>query len=126
MKLSDLCGEKRLSGVDMTTAEIGTQLDPCEAVRFCLDGVNYLAICDPDDGYRSFLAELQISGVPCVNRFPEQRVAVLHDEDLHDDVIKMVNPTTGGIILRIGTEDYMDYYPICVMEYHPENMDINL
>lgn len=126
MTLLDLCGNKHLSGVDITTAEIGSQMDPCEAIRFCLDGVNYLAVCDPDDGYRSFLTELQISDTACINCFPPQRVVVLHDDDSHNDIIKMVSQTTGKLILRIGTEDYLDYYPICVMEYHPEDMDINL
>ena len=32
---------------------------------------------------------------------------------------------TGEEILRIGTNDYDDYYPVCILEFHPQNLDVN-
>ena len=120
MQLSDFTGLHELSGVDYCEGHEGEM-----NVRFCLDGVTYLAEEDPDDGYRSYMKELKISETPCKNVFPRQTVFCEYDDGRHNDLLDMKNTGTGDLILRIGTEDIDDYYPICRMEWNPENMPCN-
>ena len=123
MRLEDLKGEHMFSGVDYT--------EGYEAINimFCLDGVTYIAEEDPDDGYRSYMKELRISEIPCKNSFEPERVFCEYTEkgnyDGDSDILIIKNPITENVILKIGTENVCDYYPSCVMEYHPENMQCN-
>jgi hypothetical protein len=57
IELENLIGEHLLSGVDNIQVD---ETEPIDAILFILDGVTYMAIEDPDDGYRSMLAELKI------------------------------------------------------------------
>ena len=92
-----------------------------------VDGKNYLCYEDPDDGYRSH-SEFQETDKPCTNTFPPQRVMVkTYDQGSHgykDHGVKFFNPDF-ELILHIGTENYDDYYPMAVWEWHPENLPIN-
>lgn len=127
MELKDFVGKHQFSGVDY--AEDGH--DGAINIIFCIDGVTYLAQEDLDDGYRSYMDELKVSEKPCKNTFEPQEVICEHvnkseswlGED--SDILLIKNAKTGELILKIGTEDVNDYYPSCVMEYHPENMQCN-
>lgn len=92
-----------------------------------IDGKNYLAYEDPSDGYRSY-SEFKETENACTTIFPPQRVNVMNyncqGEYGRDCGIRIFN-AKGELILHVGTEDYEDYYPTAVSEWHPENLPIN-
>ena len=133
MHLEDLIGIHKLSGVDMITTSIerfGSKQD-AQGIRFILDGKIYEAIEDPDDGYRSCLAELiENPEGEVTNKFPE--VTVLgkmkdkHNDGYTDEIIQFIDTITTKVVLEIGTEHVDDYYPNCVLYYSPENLCHNI
>lgn len=129
MELKDLLGEHILTGVDTLQVERDGWRNPdiCEAVRFTIDGVHLLAVEDPEDGYRSYMRGLEISLEPPINTFPPCYVTgrEVPDGYYENDIIELVDNVTKRVVLRIGTEDVNDYYPVCIFEYSPENMAIN-
>ena len=123
MELKDLAGKRRqLSGVDYAAGKYAENIGI--SIMFCLDGVTYVAIEDPDDGYRSYMKDLAVSDTPCKNVFtPEDVICQYKGGD--DDILYIKNPLTLNVILKIGTADTYDYYPTCIMEYRPENLQCN-
>ena len=130
MELNELIGNHILSGVEtgvLTKNNYGWE-DMCNYIKFTLDGVTYMAVEDPDDGYRSFMEELEISKEPCKVSLPNIEVfcAMMADDRYkRNDVLLFFDVLSGKEILSVGTESYDDYYPICHLEYHPENMYCN-
>lgn len=113
MKLIDLCGIHKLSGVE--TGE--------DSIRFILDGVAYEAVEDPDDGYRSYMGELNITDKRI--RFTFSPVEVLCSMNNDEEILEIRDTNNGETILRLGT-DYSDsYYPQCVFNWMPEKMACN-
>ena len=130
MKLNDLVGKHILSGVEVGTLERKAWfgIEQCNYIKFTLDGVTYIAIEDPDDGYRSYMEELEISEKPCKVKLPNIEVVCKMMEDSeyeNNDVLQFIDILSGKEILSVGTENYDDYYPCCHLEYHPENMYCN-
>jgi len=119
MKLSDLVGMHELSGVDTT------QEDDVDVVRFVLDGTTYKATEDPDDGYRSYLKEITVCAEDVSNNFPPQKVVGKMKDGGSSDLIQFIDATTGKVALEVGTDNYNDYYPMCVLSWHPENLACN-
>ncbi len=132
MDLSDLVGAHQLSGVEIgqvPIANIWSDDPECGFVKFTLDGVHYIAVEDPDDGYRSRCRELVVSDEAPRYSFPPQEMRC-YMKDYNEygeraDVLVMQDTTTGEIVLEVGTENYDDYYPCCHFEYHPEGMACN-
>lgn len=131
MKLKDLTGVHKLSGVDTgTLTRDGLwKEEHCNYIKFTLDGIHYLAIEDPDDGYRSRCEDLVITEEPPRFMFPPQRVVCsMMPDDVwgnRNDVLILKDSVTGEIVLEVGTENYDDYYPCCHFHYVPENMACN-
>lgn len=125
MELKDLVGKHQLSGVDYADGDY--MKDIGISIMFCLDGITYIAVEDPDDGYRSYMREIVVSDIPCKNVFNGEEVFCEHEIGKYadDDILYIKNPLTAETILKIGTEDVTDFYPCCVMEYHPENLQCN-
>ena len=75
-ELKDLIGKHILSGVETGVLKRKRywREEECAYVKFTLDGVTYLAIEDPDDGYRSYMEELEISEIPCKVNLPNIEV----------------------------------------------------
>jgi hypothetical protein len=125
-----LVGEHLLDGVDMfdeqVKAEWGDDFELCEMMRFRLDGVTYLAIEDPCDGYRSSMREIKVSDTPMKNIFPVHRVIVSHrtkgEFQKEDDVLEFRSVLTGKLVLEVGTSNVDDYYPCFVARFTPENL----
>lgn len=99
-----------------------------------LDGKTYVVFEDPEDGYRSCGFIGYAKGEVCKNTFPEQRILVRHFDgtkrwsDWYTSKMwyyEFLNPDTEELILKIGTDEYDDYYPNAILEYHPENLPIN-
>jgi hypothetical protein len=95
---------------------------------FRLNGRNYAIWENPDDGYRSY-CEMEETDQPCSNTFPPQEVFVeLYDCECNyerNQGIMIRNIDDASLILKLGTDNYDDYYPTAVMEWHPENLPIN-
>lgn len=126
MELKDLSGKHILSGVDRISRKGNWVFDSEDGIMFCLDGKNYQCFEDPDDGYRSYLRDLATTDEQCRYTFPETEVACYWSCDSgEDDVLTMRETVNGKIVLRIGTWDVHDWYPCCVMDYHPENLPCN-
>lgn len=129
--LKTLVGPHTLSGCDIATEQIkdwGEMYVSSGVIRFILDEKTYAAVEDPDDGYRSSLRYLHLSDAAVENQFPPVEVYARHRDRVRSeyggssDVLEIYNPSTGKIILEIGTDDEDDYYPGCVMGYYPENL----
>lgn len=116
-------GWHELSGFCDTTIEDEYRSEELNALVVCIDGKNYLCYEDPDDGYRSH-SELRQTDRECGNMFPPQRVMVKHYTHRDDKGIEIYNPDF-ELILKIGTDNWDDYYPQAVWEWHPENLPIN-
>lgn len=131
MELKDLVGKRILSGVDYIPSRM--KCTDCKEygndILFCLDGINYLMTEDEDDGYRSYMTELEVTSRKIENMFPGQEVICEYIEkgsyDLTEKDILQMKSLDGKEILRVGT-DYNDaQYPYAIFEYYPENMGIN-
>lgn len=127
----DLLGKRMFSGIEYGTMNhaIGWRGEVfCEYVKFTLDGVHYLAIEDPEDGYRSCCEELQISETAPTYSFEPIEVlcTMMPDESYsYNDVLMLTDTTTAETIMEIGTCNTNDWYPYFHFEYHPENMICN-
>lgn len=89
---------------------------------FQIDGRNYRAVEDPDDGYRSY-CNIKVSDVPPKNTFEPTMVRCNAIFDGHGIVMNDI--VTNEAVLLMGTDEWDDYYPLCVMHYNPENLTIN-
>jgi len=132
MELKDLAGEHVLDAVDFSTEHIigwMSRLEDCNAMRFRLDGVVYVAIEDPEDGYRSYMRDLMTAeSASMTNVFPPVRVVARHrtsgrfDEC---DILELIDVANGNVIIEVGTENTGDYYPYYIANFHPGLMAIN-
>ncbi len=43
----------------------------------------------------------------------------------NNDVIQFYDFITDKLVLEIGTENYDDWYPTCIMNWYPENLFCN-
>ncbi|MDE7398956.1 MAG: hypothetical protein K2N06_05445 [Oscillospiraceae bacterium] len=120
--LESLCGEHTFSGCELI------EEDGCGVCLFTLDNITYKAIEDPDDGYRSFCNDIQISEQKPNCTFPGIRVLYHMMEDDNwgcNNVLVIRDILNGKIILEVGTKNTGDYYPYCHFHYTPENMACN-
>ena len=130
MELTDLVGNHILSGVDRIKkpSDRSYYHEDYEVINFVLDGKTYTAIEDPEDGYRSCLQEIFVSEEPTLNTFPGQevvgRMADNKDGQINE-ILELIDVTTGKVVLAIGTANTDDYYPYWVADFNPENMSIN-
>ena len=139
MNLKDLVGIHLLAGVDYGTEKIkqhtwDEELTDAGYLRFRLDGVTYIALEDPDDGYRSSMRELKVDERPPTYTFPpalvEGRYVDTETESSYDggykqDILELYDVLTGELVLRVGTHNMNDYYPGFVSSWKPEGLAIN-
>lgn len=124
----------KLSGFCEATFYAGWNNDePVDGFIVQIDGVNYGAYVDPDDGYRSYSAFFE-TVKPCTNTFPPQEVlmVVVQDEGGYDwceepkkEILRLINLTTGEEILEAGTVWHDSYYPMGRCYFNPEALPIN-
>ena len=132
MELKDLIGRHILSGIEtgQVMCESFGYEEECEYIKFTLDGVHYMAVEDPDDGYRSYMRELEISDTPCRYSLPDVEVECHMLPDCvecsyENDILVFVDVRNGKEVLSVGTGATDDYYPYCVLNYKPENLSCN-
>ena len=132
MELKELVGAHILSGVEVGCEErqIYSWAEHRNYVKFTLDGVTYKAVEDPDDGYRSYMEELEVSETSCKTKLPDIEVfcvmSAVGEYEGESDVLCFYDVLSGKKIMAVGTENTNDYYPYCILEYHPENMYCNI
>ena len=133
-QLTDLVGPRSLDAVDFDTEKMkefyGDGFEDCAVCRFRLDGVVYVAIEDPSDGYRSSMRDLIIPNNPSMlNFFPPIKVVgrmrTEGEYGTQDDVLELVDAITDKVVLEVGTNNCDDYYPCFVARFSPENMATN-
>lgn len=121
--LKELEGKHILSGIEQC---VGDYING-GYVKFTLDGITYKAVEDPEDGYRSCMNDLEIVTHSCKFPLPDIEVICHYSKGDHgnDDILEFIDVNNRKTFLRIGTENYNDYYPYCVMEYIPANLSCN-
>lgn len=132
MKLIDLIGKHTFTGVELGTTEREVwagRYEKVNSVKFELDGIIYMATENPDDGYRSYMNELEIISEPLKFKIPQMQVVCVHETrgeySSKSDILSFIDVENGKVFLRIGTENTDDYYPYCLFEYKPKNMHYN-
>jgi hypothetical protein len=133
VELQDLVGEHVLDAVDLSNEQVkekwGDGFEDSQVIRFRLDGVCYIAIEDPSDGYRSSMREIAIADAEMKNCFQPVKVFCRHRTEGtygdRDDVLEVIDFKNGKTVLEVGTRNTGDYYPSFVSCFRPENMHIN-
>lgn len=119
-----------LSGIDKYSKE--TEYGHFEeGVLVTINDKNYLFLCDPEDGYRSYGCIRETKQKPKFT-FPPQKLTaknihIVTDEEgytIEQDFLLLTNDKH-QIVLKIGTDYTDDYYPQAIWEYHPEFLPIN-
>lgn len=134
IQLGDLIGTHTLQGIEVGSREFADcfgHIEEMGYIKFKLDGLTYMAVEDPDDGYRSYLRDLLVVDEECATKLPDIPVACRWMEDTpgpwgeENEVLIFADAENGKDVLKVGTGNVGDYYPYCVLEYYPENMAIN-
>ena len=116
--------------------------DELDGLYIVLDGKEYLAYRDPDDGYRSYGVFEEVGDIKIltkiINKFPPQEVYFTETrEKIREQIAPYVDELTrelvksefrnenGELILGVYTDYADDYYPVGYVEYHPENLPEN-
>ena len=130
--LESLVGMHTLDAVDMSTEKVkkwGEYFENASVIRFRLDGKVYTAVEDPSDGYRSSMDKIFVSDDEIANSFPPCKVLARmkgRTEYSNNETLECIDCITGKIVLEVGTDNYDDYYPSFVSNFHPENMAVNV
>ena len=110
-------------------------VDDGDGVILILNNDIYYCYENPDDGYRSYSIIEKVNSLDEINYkqkliiFPPQEVYIkfIDKKDKFGDPSWecLITNKNGELILKLGTENYEDYYPMAIFEYHPENLEIN-
>lgn len=136
MELKDLVGNHLMTGIETGTVKRncwGDELINCNYVKFRLDGVTYMAVEDPEDGYRSCCEELKIVDEECKTALPTILVECKMREDAYanswceekNDILEFYDVTNKQMFMAVGTGNIDDWYPYFVFEYTPELLSCN-
>lgn len=132
--LSDLIGLTVLDAVDFDSQQIkaydwSDDMEDCAVCRFRLNGTVYVAVENPDDGYRSSMREIVADpDAKISNSFPGIRVLARHKNKSNyneADILELIDVVTGKVVLEVGTDNSDDYYPSFIANFCPENMATN-
>ena len=124
LTLDALLGKHFLSGVDLH--KHSGSFGDSNCISFILDGVTITAVEDPEDGWRSCLGDLFLSGHEVKNIFPEIEVLIkpYHSHDTVD-AIECIDIKTQQPVLTVGTDTRDGWYPCFLSDFIPENMCLN-
>lgn len=127
-------GPSGLTEADFHACGISWDLD-ASSFSFCVNGLTFTAMENPEDGYRSSLGVIiERSGNHCKNRFPAAALSFRMDGSFPEgaardellsvgssaDLISLTHPDLPHEILSVGTEDANDYYPSFSSYFSPE------
>lgn len=60
-----------------------------------------------------------------LNTFPGQAVCAVERADNAYTALELINPNTGAVVVRAGTDVSDDYYPMFVAYFDPQALDAN-
>ena len=128
-------GKHTLSGVCEINVACGFDgEDIVDGLCLTIDGKNYIAYSDPDDGYRSYGCFHEDDKYEQKNKFPGQEVMVSNedwdecDADQYEhtgNAVRIYNIDTHELIFECGTINDDSYYPVGFWHYSPEYLPIN-
>ena len=128
----ELLGEHELSGCDFDSTNLsekhGYRMSDSQVMRFRLDGKVYVAVEDPEDGYRSCMDSLLRTEDEIKNTFPPCAVIGRRRKNTEYeimDAVELVNALTLKVVLVVGTGNSEDYYPYFLAEFNPEELTCN-
>ena len=100
---------------------------PEKQVVFILNNVTFKATEDECDGYRSSLRYIMKTSDVCKNTFPSHKVKVgWKNADYGENhTLDFVDVISGKSVMQIGTDNWDDYYPYCVMSFMCLDLAIN-
>ena len=107
IELSDLFGRKGI-------------LCAVEGYKFRIGDLTFEAIEDEDDGYRSMMSSLCIVD----NIRPTFSEEVTIGTEYGHTLVLTTNDD--NVVLRVGTDDYDDYYPMFVFNWNPQYLTENI
>lgn len=127
--LDDLVGFKKLDAVDFSENKIkSSELYDASAqlCKFRLDGIVYLAVENPEDGYRSCLEDIYILDKDDVKNIFEPIDVECKINPNNPDCLLVIDVNTNKPVLEIGTDYTKDeYYPMFISDFNPGNMITN-
>lgn len=95
-------------------------------IIFTIDGENYRAVENPDDGFRSYCEDLDLCDEKPTITFPAVEVIIKAKNEKDGFCgIEFMDILGKEVVLRLGTDYSMDYYPYCRFEWYPEKLYIN-
>jgi len=119
-----------------------------DAILLQIDGIRYVIYNDPEDGWRStgrlyqvddslnyIINEKYIKKLKTETLYPipDEKVIVKYSDvtlnnhsGFSTEYYEFFNADTNQLILKIGTDDYDDWYPCCIFQYNPENLSCNM
>ena len=116
---------------------VGIDLDfyGAESQAFMVDGVVFEVLCDPDDGYRSFLGGV-LAQSPKGYNFYEKPFATVRleevtgnppeeEDETYPEIVtgrRLVDVDDGHVWLTFGTLWYDEYYPMFIFNYSPKEI----
>ncbi|HSN66735.1 MAG TPA: hypothetical protein VLS94_08845 [Fusibacter sp.] len=115
MELRKFTEMKKFSGIDVIEG----------GFRVVFDGKSYELTEDESDGYRSYLNDVVETENKVDNTFQEIEVYCIHKDDGYYDVVEVFDSSNNQLILTFGTQNCDDYYPYCILDWKPQNMNIN-
>ncbi len=124
MELESFVGMQTFYGVDFgLKSPFG---DDGVACKFNFGGVNYLAVEDANDGYRSMLRDIvPVTGGIQNYMMGGVRVLAVMRDSCWDEVLDVYSCDTGKKVFSVGTSSPDSYYPSFIFEYYPENLPQN-
>lgn len=103
----------------------GPSYDDETSVLFVLNNKTYIAVEDPEDGYRSVLSYIKKTNEICKNKIPPHIVKCKRYEDVNSEIISFIDIINNEIVFEIGTDYNDDYYPCAILHFYPLNLSIN-
>ena len=124
--LPDLVGEHILSRVSIMHDTLWRYVNDdnkirCTAVKFVLDGINYMAVEDMIDNDHTYMGHVMQMGK--LSNITRGQPVIAKMRDNGSETLDIINKHTGKVILSIGTDYIGNSYPYFVVEFIPENLD---
>lgn len=123
MELKDFSRPWVLQGIDSYVNTIDSN---AQAYAVMLSDKVYLFQEDPDDGYRSYLLDVEIlKDYVIKNRIPPVVVRGKYGGS-NEDIIRFYDCSNQKKILEVGTDNTDDWYPYAILHWYPQNIHYNM
>lgn len=125
LELEDLEGEHEVSGVDFDIVSFYDS-DESNRMTIVIDGIPLGFIEDPNDGWRSTFGEVQVGKPDILNMFEPIKLNFTYTREYEENRLGVYEGIIAYFedkeVLKIGTDNSDDYYPVCVLEWNPTSL----